>query len=123
MPSRRRRSGSTSCATRDPGVTTWRGGRSLNRRILRFEDLSANLPLVARVDGLGEPRQGLRVLRREVIRILDEREMLQSSQDFRRELAIQEAASAPGLATGGWTFPLTGGRASRAFAGSRVQST
>src|SRR5438874_501783 len=99
-PSRRRRSGSTCSATRDPGVTTWRGGRSVNQ--------SANLSLVDRLDGLAEPRDGPRVLRREVIRILDEREMLKSSQDFRRELAIEEAAS--GLATGGSTSPLTRGR-------------
>src|SRR5439155_1348481 len=63
-------------------------GCCLNRRISRYEDLSANLPFVDRVDRLAEPRQGLRVLRREVIGILDEREMLESSQDIRRQLPI-----------------------------------
>src|SRR2546427_595650 len=54
----------------------------------RCEDQSPNLPLVNRVNRLAEPRDGLWVLRREVIRILDEREMLDSSQDFRRQLPI-----------------------------------
>src|SRR2546427_2830983 len=95
----------------------------MSRVTSRFENPSPNLPLVDRLDGLAEPRDGLRVPRREVIRILDEREGLTSSQNFRRELAIEEATSAPGLATGGSTSPLTRGRASLAFVGSRFKST
>src|SRR5207249_5097748 len=44
--------------------------------------------------------------------------MLKSSQDFRRELAIEEAA--PGLATEGWTYPLTRGRI-LSFCGKQIQ--
>src|SRR3989449_6831133 len=91
MPWRRRQSGSMYYATRDPGFTTRRCVRSLNRRMSRFADLSANLPLVDRVDGLAEPCHGFVVLRGQVVRVFDEREMLESSQDLGGQLPIDVA--------------------------------
>src|SRR3989442_13108022 len=63
----------------------------ISRRISRFEDLPAKLPLVDRADGLAEPCQGFLVLRGQVLCVFDEREMLKSSQDLVGQLPIDVA--------------------------------
>src|SRR5206468_3965448 len=86
-PSRRRRSGSTSCATRDPGRCPEQPVDSLTRGQL------ADLRFIDRPDGFVKPSEGPLVLRGQVVRVFDEREMLESSQDLGGQLPVDVAHS------------------------------